>query len=134
MSFRKRYFTIKDKFSRKLPQWFVNAEGRKWIEVVEFFIMRYDNVTEETKECVDLSYIELHSDMIDKDADESGYMCLCGKVAFPQRFKWEVFNSKDTINIWMRTFDGLELIDPDHPVEDIDVHWMCRFLLTAEQK
>lgn len=129
---RKRYFTMKDIFSRKLPAWFVNAQGRKWIEIVEFFVMRYDKLTEETEEAVDLAYIELHSNMVDKDADEDAYMCLCGKVAFPKRFKWEVFNNRDIINIWMRTFDGKETIDPDHTFEDINLHFIVRFLLTVE--
>lgn len=128
---RKQYFVMHDMFHRRLPLWFVNAKGRKWIEIVEFNMCYYFETDKGEKDVHTFQDVSLHSTIIDRDPDREGFMCMSNLGLYPRRVKWELFTNKEVIEIHFETLDKeFYLAEPDE--FNKDYHFQVRFLLIAE--
>ena len=96
----KRYLCLKNSMICKLPPWFYEYQGKKFISVVSFTFIKYvsRNVTS-------FEDIELHADFVMKDNTLNGYLCNSGNTIH-KRPKWEIFNDQKEINFSMCPMDG----------------------------
>ena len=87
----------------KLPPWFYEYQGKKFISVVSFTFINYvlRNVTS-------FEDIELHADFVMKDNTLNGYLCNSGNTIH-KRPKWEIFNDQKEINFSMCPMDGYDM-------------------------
>ena len=98
----KRYLCLKNSMICKLPPWFYNHEGKKWISVVSFTFINYDSLRTNMTSFED---IELHADFVMKDDTLNGYLCNSGNTIH-KRPKWEIFTDQKEIHFRMYPMDG----------------------------
>lgn len=120
----KRYLVVKSKLEAKLPFWFTNHKGKKFISICGFIYLGKTDLDT----VVSYNDVELHSDFIEKDPDDNGYVCNSGAY-LPKRLKWERFTDKDTIH-----FHLVSATEPDdHSVEDTTHYkWIIHLLLETD--
>ena len=96
----KRYICVKNSMKCKLPPWFYDYQGRKFISVVSFTFINYD-----TPNIISYEDIELHADFVMKDNTLNGYLCNSGGTIH-KRPKWEIFNDQKEINFSMNPMNN----------------------------
>ena len=96
----KRYICVKNSMKCKLPPWFYDYQGRKFISVVSFTFINYDV----NSNIISYENIELHADFVMKDNTLNGYLCNSGGTIH-KRPKWEIFNDQKEINFSMQPMD-----------------------------
>ena len=96
----KRYITIKNTKILNLPSWFYDFQGRKWISIVSFTFINYDN-----SDIISYEDIELHADFVKKDDTLNGYLCNSGNTIH-KRPKWEIFDDQRMITFDLTPMNG----------------------------
>ena len=124
----KRYLCVKNSMKCKLPPWFYDYQGRKFISVVSFTFINYDSPN-----IISYEDIELHADFVMKDNTLNGYLCNSGNTIH-KRPKWEIFNDQKEINFSMNPMDDHNMgwNEASHAFTDeayIDSYFIIQLLL-----
>jgi len=121
----KRYIAIKNTMKCKLPHWFYNDPGKKWISIVSFTFVDYEN-SGTIKSYED---IELRWDLPLKDDSLNGYLCNSGNTIH-KRPKWEIPLDNNEINFNMCLMNGepLEFDESTHTFTGEDFQH-CYFII-----
>ena len=127
----KRYICVKNSMKCKLPPWFYDYQGRKFISVVSFTFINYD-----TPNIISYEDIELHADFVMKDNTLNGYLCNSGGTIH-KRPKWEIFNDQKEINFSMNPMDEHDMgwNEASHTFTDeayIDSYFIIQLLLETQ--
>ena len=128
----KRYICVKNSMKCKLPPWFYDYQGRKFISVVSFTFINYDV----NSNIVSYEDIELHADFVMKDNTLNGYLCNSGGTIH-KRPKWEIFNDQKEINFSMNPMDehSMGWNEASHTFTDeayIDSYFIIQLLLETQ--
>ena len=121
----KRYLCLKNSMICKLPPWFYNHEGKKWISVVSFTFINYDSLRTNMTSFED---IELHADFVMKDDTLNGYLCNSGNTIH-KRPKWEIFTDQKEIHFTMRPMDGATMTWNESGHTFTDAYYMNSYFI-----
>ena len=127
----KRYLCVKNSMKCKLPSWFYDYQGRKFISVVSFTFINYDSPN-----IISYEDIELHADFVMKDNTLNGYLCNSGNTIH-KRPKWEIFNDQKEINFSLCPMDGSTMTwdEAQHEFTDAtysDSYFIIQLLLETQ--